>query len=185
VACTNTDLRSQAASLKLTGYYRPEDADIDRAAEAAGQVRWCANNTGNEGNDQLWGETACLTDGTVGAATANTATPEMQLLVQGSPAFAMPDNIAYQPVRGNWVVHEDADTNTPLQGPHNDDLWDCLPDGADQDLLNDGCIRIATLRDLGAEWTGGIFDATGTHFYVSVQHNVTGHGVVLDITGWR
>lgn len=40
------------------------------------------------------------------------------------------------------------------------DLWSCLDDG-------------------------GIFDASGTHFYVSVQHNVSGRGVVLDITGWR
>lgn len=32
---------------------------------------------------------------------------------------------------------------------------------------------------------GGIFDASGTRFFVSVQHNVTGHGVVLEVTGWR
>jgi len=25
----------------------------------------------------------------------------------------------------------------------------------------------------------------GDHYYVSVRHNVTGDGVVLDITGWR
>ena len=36
-----------------------------------------------------------------------------------------------------------------------------------------------------AEWTGGFFDASGTHFVVSVQHNISGHGVILDSTGWR
>ena len=77
-----------------------------------------------------------------------------------------------------------AETVTDLQGPHNDDLWDCLPDGTDPDLQSDGCIRIATLNDLTAEWTGGIFDASGRHFYVSVQHNITGNGVLLDLTGW-
>jgi secreted PhoX family phosphatase len=41
-------------------------------------------------------------------------------------------------------------------------------------------VRIATLNDLTAEWTGGILDAAGTRFFVSVQHNVTGQGVVLD-----
>ena len=46
-------------------------------------------------------------------------------------------------------------------------------------------LRIATLNDLTAEWTGGIFDASGTRFFVSVQHNVTGHGVVLEIAGWK
>jgi secreted PhoX family phosphatase len=182
-ACNDADLRAQAAALKLTGYYRPEDIDIDRAAETAGRVRFCANNTGNEEDDQNYGETICLTDGTLAEAVANTSTPEVQYLVVGSPAYAMPDNIAYQPGRGNWIVHEDADT-TYLQ-PHNNDLWGCLPDGADEDVLSDGCIRIATLNDLTAEWSGGIFDAGGARFFVSVQHNISGKGVVLEITGWR
>ena len=94
----------------------------------------------------------------------------------------MPDNIAYQPNRGNWIVHEDGD------GPEvgrNNDLWSCLDDGVDHNVTSDGCLRIGTLNDLNAEWTGGFFDASGTHFYVSIQHNVTGHGVVLDVTGWR
>jgi secreted PhoX family phosphatase len=184
-AAADPDLRAAAASLHLTGYYRPEDADIDQAARADGRVRWCANNTGNEPDDQLWGEAICITDGTLAQAGTDTATPEVQLLVPGSPALAMPDNIAFQPRRGNWILHEDAETVTDLQGPHNDDLWDCLPDGTDSDLQSDGCIRIATLNDLTAEWTGGIFDASGHHFYVSVQHNITGAGVLLDITGWK
>jgi hypothetical protein len=179
------DLRALAAALKLTGYYRPEDAEVDPTALAAGNVRWCANNTGNEGQDTLWGETICLRDGSIAAATAGTATPEVQLFVVGTPALAMMDNIAYQfGGRGNWILHEDGD------GPEvgrNNDLWDCLPDGADDDQQTDGCIRIATINDLvgGAEWTGGVFDATGKRFFVSVQHNVTGFGVILEIDGWR
>jgi len=46
-------------------------------------------------------------------------------------------------------------------------------------------VRVATLNDLTAEWTGGIFDATGTNFYVSVQHNISGKATVIDITGWK
>jgi len=179
----DTDLRAQAAALKLTGYYRPEDAAIDGAALAQGKVRWCGNNTGNEDEDQNYGETICVTDGTLGEAAANTARPEAQYLVLGNPDLAMPDNIAYQPDRGNWIIHEDAATE--YLRPHNDDLWDCLPDGSDHDLLSDGCIRIGTLNDLTAEWTGGVFDASGDHFYVSVQHNISGKGLILDITGWR
>jgi secreted PhoX family phosphatase len=181
--CNDKDLRAQTASLKLTGYYRPEDMDIDRAAEAAGDVHFCAPNTGNEGNDQLYGEVICVTDGSLAQAAAGAAKPEAQLLVQGSPAIAMPDNIAYQSSRGNWIVHEDADTEH--LSPHNNDLWDCLPDLSDPDQQSDGCIRIGTLNDLTAEWTGGIFDATSTRFFVSVQHNVTGHAVVLEINGWK
>jgi secreted PhoX family phosphatase len=182
-AAPDPDLRAQAAALKLTGYYRPEDIDIDREEEAAGRLRFCGNNTGNESDDQFYGETICLTDGTLAEALANSAPPEIQEFVAGNPALAMPDNIAYQPGHGNWILHEDADTR--YLSAHNDDLWDCLPDGQDDDLLSDGCVRIGTLNDLDAEWTGGIFDASGTRFFVSVQHNVTGKGVILEITGWR
>lgn len=178
------DLRvaSQTSPTVLTGYYRPEDIDIDRAAEAAGHVRWCANNTGREEN-HTYGEAMCVTDGSLADATATTSTPQVQALVEGNPELAMMDNMAYQPGRGNWLLHEDGETD--FERPHDNDIWSCLDDGADTDLLSDGCIRIATLNDLTAEWTGGVFDATGTHFYVSVQHNVTGSGVVLDITGWK
>ncbi len=179
---TGADLRAAAAANKLTGYYRPEDLEVDPLALAAGGVRVCGTNTGNEGNDRNWGEFICLTDGAVADALANTAIPEVQFLVVGNSELAMPDNVAYQPGRGNWVLHEDGDH--PSVG-FNNDLWDCLDDGADNDTLSDGCLRIGTLNDLTAEWTGGVFDASGKRFFVSVQHNITGHGVVLEITGWR
>lgn len=185
------DLRAKTppppAGVGLTGFYRPEDIDIDEAAKAADRVRFCGPMTGNEGDDQSFGRVVCFTDGTLTEAMANVAIPSAQNLVDNYPQFAMPDNITYQASRGNWIVHEDADTTyqgTGL-GNHNNDLWSCLDDGGDDDLLSDGCGRIATLRDLDAEWTGGIFDATGKHFYVSVQHNSSGKGVILDITGWK
>ena len=189
-AAADPDLRAQSAVLKLTGYYRPEDMELDPAAVAAGNAKWCANNTGNESQDHLWGETICLTDGSIADAATAGSTPEVQPFVIGSPDFAMMDNIAYQPGRGNWVIHEDGDG--PILTPkRNNDLWDCLPDGSDADQQTDGCVRIASINDLvgtegeGAEWTGGIFDASGTHFFVSVQHSIAGVGVVLDITGWK
>jgi len=179
----NADLRAQAALLRLTGYYRPEDIDIDKRALADGKVRFCGNNTGNEGDDRNWGESICITDGTLAEATDNTATPEVQLFVVGTPELAMMDNMAYHPKRGFWILHEDGDS--PTTRKLNNDLWACLDDGDDDDSLSDGCIRVATLNDLTAEWTGGIFDASGTRFYVSVQHNITGHGVILEISGWH
>jgi secreted PhoX family phosphatase len=184
----DVDLRAQTATLNLTGYYRPEDIEIDRAALAAGSVRVCSSNTGNEGADHLWGEVVCFTDGTFAQAATNAVSPELQLLVIGSADLAMPDNLAFQPGRGNWIVHEDGDIGDTHK---NNDLFDCLPDGPDADGFTDGCIRIATLNDLiansgeGAEWTGGIFDRTGQRLFISVQHNMTGFGVVLEVTGWK
>ena len=68
----------------------------------------------------------------------------------------------------------------------------CLPDGADVDNQSDGCVKVATLNDAGsaahpegAEWSGPIFNDDGKHLYVSVQHNITDKGVILDITGWN
>jgi secreted PhoX family phosphatase len=178
----NVDLRAAAALLKLTGYYRPEDAEIDPVALAQGQVRFCGNNTGNEIDDSNFGETICVTDGTLANAMTNVSVPEVQYLVIGTPDLAMMDNLTYQPIRGNWIIQEDGD------GPdvgRNNDMWSCVEDGDDDDKLSDGCAKIGTLNDLNAEWTGGIFDQFGNHFYVSVQHNITGHGVILDITGWK
>jgi hypothetical protein len=174
------NLRSLAATNKLTGYYRPEDLAFDQVALAAGRVRFCGNNTGNEVDDRQYGDTICVTDGTLAEAATPTSVPAVQYLNVGNPEFAMMDNIAYQPGTGNWVIHEDGDQ---LLG--NNDLWDCMDDGQDDNLLSDSCIRIGTLNDLSAEWTGGVFTADGKRFFVSVQHNVTGKGTVLEITGWK
>jgi hypothetical protein len=178
------DLEYEGLAAGVTGYYRPEDADLDPIALRQGNVRVCSNDTGDETN-HLYGQAICFTDGTVAQAEANTATPEVQPFVFGgtSQGLNMPDNMAFQPSTGNAVLHEDAETG--FEGPHNNDLWDCLPDGGDQDLLSDGCIRIATLNDLTAEWTGGILDATGTRFFVSIQHNISGAATILEITGWK
>jgi hypothetical protein len=176
-------LRPLATTAKLTGYYRPEDLTIDEAALAAGNVRLCGNNTGRD-PARYWGETICITDGTVAGATSQTSGPQVQPFVQSSPQLNMPDNIAYEPGRGNWILEEDGGTGDFIDGPRNDDLWDCLDDGADDDTLGDGCVRIASLNDLDAESTGGFFDPTGTHYYVSIQHNSSGFGTILDITGW-
>ena len=97
----------------------------------------------------------------------------------------MPDNIAYQPGRGNWIIHEDGSTGPSFDGTRNNDLWDCLDDGADDDTLSDGCIRIATLNDLDAEWTGGFFDPSGTALLRQHPAQLSGFGTILDITGWK
>ena len=198
---TRANLRAASPLLKLTTYYRPEDHDIDKGALSAGMVRFCGPSTGEDGETLNYGETFCITDGTLDEAAVvattvqptsgvdytinngpGTSTPEYQPLVTHFEDFAMPDNVAYQPGSGNWLIHEDG------EGPEfgrNNDIWACTDDGGDRNLLADACARVVSINDLGAETTGGVFDATGTRFYFSVQHNVTGHGVVLRVTGWK
>jgi hypothetical protein len=184
IAGNGVALRPLAVAVKATGYYRPEDIDIDTNALAAGNVRFCGNNTGRD-SSRYFGETICITDGTVAASASGSTVPEVTLLLPGSEEINMPDNIAYQASRGNWIIHEDGSTNGAQGGTRNNDLWDCLDDNSDDDTLSDGCIRIGSLNDLDAEWTGGFFDLTGKNFYVSVQHNSSGFGTILDITGWK
>src|SRR5262249_48143933 len=137
--------------------------------------------------DNHWGEVYCLRDGTFAQAADTTTTtqtissvaytvltttiPEYQTLVMGNRDFGMPDNIAYHPTKGFWVVNEDGDGAT-YPSPRNNDIWACLDDGADVDKLSDSCVKLMTLNDLTAETTGGVFDASGTRYFVSVQHNV-------------
>lgn len=192
------NLRAAATALKLTAYYRPEDMSVDQEALEDGDVRVCGTNTGQDvpaseaSGDNHWGEVYCLTDGTLTEASTvtvangiNTASiPEYHTLVMGNLDLAMPDNVDIQPGRGNFLINEDGE-GPVYPTPRNNDIWSCLDDGDDADTLSDGCIRVMTLNDLTAEPTGGFFDGTGTHYYVSIQHNITGHGVILDVYGWR
>ncbi len=203
------NLRDAAHALLLTTGYRPEDQDIDPAARKSGKVRICGTNTGQDApatdsnGDNNFGTAFCITDGTIaGSGVIKTATqtvdgvnyivntgagttiPEYQTLVENFLDFGMPDNVAFQPGTGNILIQEDGDgaSYTPKR---NNDIWDCLDDGADKDHLADACVKVATLNDLNAETTGGLFDATGKQYYVSIQHNITGHGVIVKITGWQ
>jgi secreted PhoX family phosphatase len=185
-----TNLRAQASTLKLTSYYRPEDMDIDLKALALGNVRFCGTNTGQDttssssNGDNHWGEVYCIKDGTLAQAATSTSIPEYQPFIIGNLDFAMMDNVAYQPGRGNWLINEDGD-GPGYPTPRNNDIWACLDDGADADQLSDSCVKLMTINDLNAETTGGLFDATGKRYFVSVQHNITGHGVILEVNGWQ
>ncbi len=180
----NPDLENQGLAAGLTGYYRPGGLGSRSGRVQGGNVRVCTPSTGDE-THHLYGEVVCFTDGTVEAAETNTASPEIQPFEIGgtSQGINMPDNIDFQPGTNNVVLNEDGETT--FEFDHNNDIWDCLPDGQDQDLLSDGCVRVATLNDLTAEWTGGIFDATGTRSFVSIQHNIIGEATILEITGWE
>jgi Bacterial protein of unknown function (DUF839) len=164
-----------------TGYYRPEDIDLDPLAWADGRIRFCWNNTGNDAQ-QNWGETLCLEDEPTDAAGFATGTrPVVQPFVIGNPQLRMPDNLDFQPRTGILYVLQDA-TTTAEGGTTNDSVWACLPDGTDLDVLSDGCVRVLNSLDGVGEWTGIEFLADGTGFFINHQHRTQDGRAVPETT---
>ncbi len=151
-----------------TGFYRPEDMDLDPIALAAGRIRACWNNTGNDAASN-WGETLCLED--VPAASQPTGRqPVVEPLVIGNEQLRMADNLDFQPGTGILYILQDATTSAEDPNRTNDAVWACLPDGSDPDVLSDGCVRVMNLRDGEAEFTGIEFLADGRSFLIHLQH---------------
>ena len=201
----NIILRNAQVLQKFTGYYRPEDMDLDPIAAANGVFRACWANTGRLNfaggtlveNSAVHGEIMCLVDEASSAVPAPpTGTiPVVTRFIVGSQQAGMFDNVAFQPHTGNLVVLEDGPTSivtshgTELRG---NDLWMCLPDGADDDTLSDGCVRMASVRDTSAEPTGFIFLGSGESAFVIIQHRAVNdaagagnHGALLKISGFK
>ena len=166
-----TDLAAAAiAAGGYTGYYRPEDMDLDPIALAKGKLRACWPNTGNDAGE-TWGEVLCFTDDATSQAGFATGTrPVVSPFVIGNPDLRMPDNVDFQPGTGILYVLMDATTSAEDPTFSNDDVWACLPDGADSDVLSDGCVRVMTLKDGSAEFTGIQFLGNGESFLIHLQH---------------
>jgi secreted PhoX family phosphatase len=176
---TDTSLATSALNAGgYTGYYRPEDMDLDPIALANNKVRFCWANTGNDTQNQ-WGEVLCLNDEATGDSTFTTkAKPIVEPFIIGNPSLRMPDNVAFQPGTGILYVNMDATTSAEDPTFTNDDVWACLPDGDDTDTLTDGCVRVMTLKDGEAEFTGQKFYADGTKFLIHLQHRTqTGRAI--------
>lgn len=205
----NIILRNAQALQRFTGYYRPEDMDIDPIAAKGGVLRACWANTGRKShndsslveNSGVESEVMCITENppSVNDPTPVTGTiPTVERFITGSEERAMYDNVAFQPHTGNLVVLEDGPVETvttanPLVTElRGNDLWICLPDGADDDALTDGCVRFASIRDTSAEPTGFIFFGSGEEALVSIQHRSVNdslgagsHGALVKISGFK
>ena len=141
VGASGTALRPLALAVKATGYYRPEDLDIDQAALAAGNVRFCGNNTGRD-SARYWGETICFTDGTVagvgrrhhaaGAAPRSGLAGDQHARQHRLPAG--PRELD-RPRGRLHRYHRRASVRTTTSGT-------ASRTAPDTDTLSDGCIRI-------------------------------------------
>jgi secreted PhoX family phosphatase len=195
----NIILRNAQVALNLTGYYRPEDFDLDPIALAHGDVRFCGANTGRMSNGggsdvetaSTYGEIICVTDEPDEKATTG-ANPVVRRFIAGDTQANFFDNVDFQPHTGNLVLLEDGEVEvirkagaTPTTELRGNDIWMCLPDGDDRDVQSDGCIRILSLKDTTAEPTGFIFSGSGRTAYVNIQHRSVGIGALLKITGFE
>lgn len=208
-ANSNVILRNAQTLQRFTGYYRPEDMDIDPIAANKGVFRACWANTGRKShtdsslveNSGVESEIMCLVEKPPSAAVPSPTTgtiPTVERFITGSEERAMYDNVAFQPHTGNLVVLEDGPVDVvtsvnPLASElRGNDLWICLPDGADDDALTDGCVRFASVRDTSAEPSGFIFLGSGEEAFVNIQHRAfndnidKGHrGALVKISGFK
>lgn len=81
--------------------------------------------------------------------------------ITGDDRFNSFDNLAFQPETGILYVIEDHDFG---------EVWACLPDGSDRDLMTDGCVSILSIIDPEAEPTGFTFGPSGDVAYLAIQH---------------
>jgi hypothetical protein len=142
--------------------------DLDLLAWADGRIRACWNNTGNDAASN-WGETLCFED-LPAPALPTGRQPVVEPFVLGNSELRMADNLDFQPKTGILYILMDATTSAEDPNRTNDAVWACLPDGADPDVLSDGCVRVMNLRDGAAEFTGIEFLADGKSFLIHLQH---------------
>jgi secreted PhoX family phosphatase len=207
-ATGNIILRNAQGLQKFTGFYRPEDMDVDPIALEDGAFKVCWANTGRRSHTDgsvvetsaVESEVMCLTEEPPSAAVPAPVTgtiPVVERFITGSNERNMYDNVAFQPHTGNLVVLEDGSVNVaksmtpPVSELRGNDLWICLPDGDDDDALTDGCVRFASIRDTSAEPSGFIFTGSGESAYVNIQHRAFNdglgagdHGALVKISGF-
>lgn len=169
IEVNGSDARADANRKGATGYYRPEDLHKDPNYTGAG-VRFCWTNTGNEGAGH-YGEVMCAIDSKPNEAVADELNVMVNRFIVGNPDMNSLDSFEFQPGSGVHYVIEDH---------KNGDIWACLPDGADRDLMSDGCIKVISVVDSSAEPTGFFFDPTGTTAYLSIQHSADADGLEND-----
>lgn len=180
VKASNARITADIAA--ATGYYRPEDLHQDLSYKGEG-VRFCWTNTGNK-SIKNWGEVMCAIDTLADSVEKGKQSVTVTRVIVGDSDFNQPDNLEIHPTSGMLYVIED--------NP-NGDIWSCLPDGADRDVMSDGCVKILSVKDTSAEPTGFVFAADGKTAYVNIQHSddkampkVDGYGTddLLKITGF-
>ena len=177
--------RPQGLAAGLTGYYRPEDADLDPIALQPGQRAGVQPRHRRRDQPPLRRGRSASPTAPSRRPRPTPPCPRSSRSCSAAPARAStcPTTSRSSRAPATSILHEDAETT--FEFPHNNDLWDCLPDGAGP---GPAVRRLRPHRH--AERPDGGVDRRHLrrhrqHFYVSIQHNISGQATILEITGWK
>jgi hypothetical protein len=157
-------LRRTAESQGAAGYFRPEDMQRDPVyadSSHPAAVRFCWGNGQREGA-QSYGEVLCAIDTVPAAAPPAANTVVVSRFLGGDRDFNAFGRLAFQPGSGILYVAERHD---------NGDLFACLADKTDRDLVSDGCVKVLSLKDTQARLGAIAFTASGRQALVSISHS--------------
>lgn len=162
------------ASIKGTGFNRPEDLEIKTLGNGQQVIYFTTTDSDNNGNSADGRGRVYvlnLATGTVQLAADNT-TKDMATRLAVGTAWSNPDNLAID-AKGNIYVIEDQDGGKA-------DIW-FLRDIND-DGIADEVGKWASLATTGAEPTGLYFDPFDPNVaYVNVQHPASGDDMLIRI----
>ena len=198
----NIILRNAQALQKFTGYYRPEDMDIDPIAAENGVFRACWANTGRmshtdsslvensgvESEDHVPGRESAERRRARAADRAPSRRSSASSPAARNAACSTTSRSSRTPAISSSSKTDSVNSvkslnplRTELRG---NDLWICLPDGDDDDALTDGCVRFASIRDTSAEPTGFIFLGSGEEAFVNIQHRAVNDAATEPSARW-
>lgn len=163
------------ASIKGTGFNRPEDLEIKTLANGQQVIYFTTTDSDNNGNSADGRGRVYLLNLTTSAVqlAADNATKDMATKLAVGTTWSNPDNLAID-AKGNIYVIEDQDGGKA-------DIWfirDINDDG-----IADEVGKWASLATTGAEPTGLYFDPFDPNVaYVNVQHPASGDDTLIRIS---
>jgi|CXWL01.1.fsa_nt_gi secreted PhoX family phosphatase len=174
------DGRAAATLVGATGYNRPEDLEIQTAANGSQLIYFATTDSDNNANSA---------DGRSRVYTLNAATGEVKLFADASTidlatglavggGLRNADNLAID-ADGNIYIIEDRN------GGVDDDIWFARDLNKDGDLLDagEGLARWASNGVQGSEFTGLYFDKFNPNkAYVNIQHPTSGVDRLIEIS---
>jgi secreted PhoX family phosphatase len=169
------------ATIRSTGYNRPEDIEIQTLADGTQLLYFNTTDSDtNAGSTDGAGRTYNL-NLTTGAVRlfADATTIDLATGVAVGGGFRNADNLAID-AEGNIYIVEDRN------GGVDDDIWFAVDLNKDGDLLDDGegLARWASNGTQGSEFTGLYFDLhRPDQAYVNIQHPSSGVDRLIEISG--